>query len=165
MKTKFFKDLVEGGAQFMRHDRGNMETAENVLKHIFTLLPTNVRIQEEIRVEGKGLEDTAAGSVHREEVDRIIAKHKQEVADIKEELRALHASEAERLLLLKEVEKLQQDLARRAKEVLELKQGLDEIKKAQEQAAKSQEEWRSARRAEEMVWSNLLSMMAIALLA
>ncbi|KAF5344097.1 hypothetical protein D9758_008875 [Tetrapyrgos nigripes] len=40
LKAKFMKDLVEGGAHFMRHDR-SMEGDRKVLKHILTLASTN----------------------------------------------------------------------------------------------------------------------------
>ncbi|KAJ7922201.1 P-loop containing nucleoside triphosphate hydrolase protein, partial [Mycena leptocephala] len=85
LKAKFFWSLVAGGACFMRSDR-TIEAVRAVLGHIFTLLPTNVLIQEEIRVEGKSLEDTAVGSVHREEVERIIAQHTKEMGDLKAEM-------------------------------------------------------------------------------
>ena len=38
-----------------------------------------VKIQKEIREAGKCLDETDAGSVHREEVERTIAQHKQEL--------------------------------------------------------------------------------------
>src|SRR6266498_2552244 len=106
LKTRFFKELVDGGAHFMRHERGNMETGHKVLGHIFTLLPTNVRIQEEIRKEGKSLEATAAGSVHSQEIERMIAKQKEVVAGIQEEIKAIQANNtAEREAMKEELDK------------------------------------------------------------
>src|SRR5258705_11981690 len=85
LKATAFKDLIEGGARFARHDRtrGNPQT---VVRRIFMLTPRHVRLVEEIREEAKSLENTAAGSVRREQVERIIAQHRKEMADIQAEL-------------------------------------------------------------------------------
>ncbi|KAJ7780608.1 P-loop containing nucleoside triphosphate hydrolase protein [Mycena maculata] len=133
LKSKFFRDLVGGGARFMRHDR-TAESAQKVLGHIFTLVPTNVQIQEEIRVQGKSLEDTAAGSMRREEVEEIMARHKQEVADLKAEMATIRRNDEEaRRELEAERDKLQQELARWQSEISVLKKGLDDEKNWREQ--------------------------------
>ncbi|KAJ6536247.1 P-loop containing nucleoside triphosphate hydrolase protein, partial [Mycena capillaripes] len=85
LKAKFFKPFVDGGARFMRHNL-TIESAHAVLEHVHTLVPTNVGIVNEIRIEGKKLEDTAAGSVRREEVDQLIAKHKEVVAELQAQM-------------------------------------------------------------------------------
>ncbi|KAJ3508731.1 hypothetical protein NLJ89_g5594 [Agrocybe chaxingu] len=132
LKTRFFKDLVDGGACFMQHDR-TIESAREVLGHILPLPPAVAQIQTEIREEGKTLEDTSAGSVHREEVDRIIANHKKEVADLKAEMDSLKESNtAARRELEQERAKLQADLARWENERSELQKGLGEEKKSRE---------------------------------
>jgi hypothetical protein len=96
LKSGAFKDLVDGGSRFMRYDR-TVESAGKVLGHILTLMPANIHIQEEIRRDHKRLEDTAPGSVHREEVECIIAKHVKEVDDLRAELVATRtANEAMR---------------------------------------------------------------------
>ena len=124
LKTKFFKELVDRGARFMRYDC-TAECAHEVLKHIFTLVPTNVQIQHEIRVEGKSLEDTAAGSVHREEVERIIAKHEEELAELRVEMEKVMIHNAEfRRELEAERTQARQHLERWEKEKSELKDGL-----------------------------------------
>lgn len=132
LKESFFSDLVNGGACFMRHDR-TIVSALQVLAYIFTLAPSIVRIQEEIRVEGKELEDTEAGSLHREEVEQLIAKHKKEMAELREELDAIKESN---IIAKLEMElaraKLQSHLERWENERSELKRGLDEERKARE---------------------------------
>ena len=52
LKSKFFARLVEGGAQFMRHDR-TVESTRKVLRHIMIMsMPlTTIQIQTEIREE------------------------------------------------------------------------------------------------------------------
>jgi len=132
LKNVVFKELVDGGAKFMRHKFGNMKTARDVLEHIFTLLPTHIAIQKEIRVEGKVLEDTAAGSVHRDEIEQMIAKHKEELASLRQEMKANQAENAaERQELKKGLEQLNEKLERREKERLELKEGLEPTRKQQ----------------------------------
>jgi hypothetical protein len=132
IKLKFFKDLFDGGAHFMRHNR-TIESARNVLGHILTLVPTNVQIQEEIRLEGKRLEDTAAGSVQREEVERMIAKHKAEVEELRVELVAMKTSDAAaRRELEEERSKLQAVLARWETEKSDLKRGMDHERERRE---------------------------------
>ncbi|KAK2466545.1 hypothetical protein APHAL10511_001407 [Amanita phalloides] len=131
LKTIFFKDLVEGGARFMRHDR-TIESACDILRHISMLVPKNVQLQEEIRVEGRTLENTSAGSVHREEVDRIIAKHNEEMLELKGELQTMRSgNSALRQQLEEERDKLQLQIARWEAEKEELKLGLSKAKEAQ----------------------------------
>ncbi|KAJ6562431.1 P-loop containing nucleoside triphosphate hydrolase protein [Mycena capillaripes] len=132
LKSKFFNDLVDGGARFMRHDR-TAESASEVLKHIFTLVPTNVRIQEEMRVEDKTLEETAAGSVRREQVERLMAKHKEEMSELKAEMgRTRKSDKAERRALEKELANLRQESARWQDEIAALKKGLDDERSSRE---------------------------------
>ena len=118
LRSKFFKDLVAGGARFMRHDCTQIESAKQVLAHVLTLAPAVVQIQEEIRVRGKTLEDTEAGSVHREEVERIISKHKKEVSELKAEMNVIKESNvAARAELEEERKKLQEQLQRWEQEI------------------------------------------------
>jgi len=122
----FFKELVGGGAKFMRHEFGNMETARDVLEHIFTLRPTDFAIQKEMRVEGKVLEETTAGSVHRDEIEQLIAKHREDVANLREEMKMIPAEKVvDSQAMRKEAEQLDEKLARIEKERLALREGLD----------------------------------------
>lgn len=127
--SKFFQPLVQGGATFMRHIR-TLDGAQKVLEHIFTLAPTKVQITKEIREEGKSLEETAAGSVHREEVERLIAKHKKELAGLQAEIIALKSSDSEmRRELSTEKAEMQRDLASWEEEIAKLSRGLEDEKK------------------------------------
>ncbi|KAJ4490086.1 P-loop containing nucleoside triphosphate hydrolase protein, partial [Lentinula aciculospora] len=121
LKSTFFSNIVAGGARFMRHDRSTQSALE-VIAHISTLAPTDVQIQEEIRISGKGLEDTAAGSVHREEVERVLAKHRQEIASLGNEINAIRQdNESLKKELEEEKAELQQRLERWESEKAELK--------------------------------------------
>ncbi len=132
LKSTAFRDLVDGGACFMRHDR-TLESAQRVLQHILTLMPANVQIQKEIRLDGRSLENTSAGSVYREEMEKIIAKHNREVEELKSELAAVSESN---VILRQELEeeraRLQRELARWETEMSALKNGLDGVKRSQE---------------------------------
>ncbi|KAF8680685.1 hypothetical protein AX14_004503 [Amanita brunnescens Koide BX004] len=164
LKSKFFKDLIDGGARFMQHDQ-SLGSAQEVLKHVFTLSPTNVKIQEEIRVEGKSLEDTAAGSVHRKEVEDLIAKHRKEVSELKaemDEVRNTNATLAQDLKV--ERDKLERKLKEWESERDDLKKGLDQEKQAVAQLKvdaevekKNQEQWRQDK---ERDWTNRLDSQA-----
>ncbi|KAK2459340.1 hypothetical protein APHAL10511_008643, partial [Amanita phalloides] len=158
LKTRFFKDLVEGHARFMPHNL-TLESARNVLRHISTLNPTNIQIQEEIRLQGKTLENTAAGSMRREEVERIVAEHDKEMKGLKDELDAMRRGNS---VLRQELEeervRLQRELARWENEKAELKKGLDGARKAQEQfradAAKEKEKRERWRQDQEHKWKS-----------
>jgi len=121
LESLFFKALVDGGACLMRHNR-TMETACDVFDHVFRLLPTNVQIQEEIRLQGKSLQETAAGSIHGAELERLKVKHQKQIENLERGLKK--EAEVSNKLLQDEVENLRRQLAQRNKEVLELGQGL-----------------------------------------
>jgi chromosome segregation ATPase len=126
LRTTAFRDLLQGGAQFMRHDR-TLESALKMVGRILTFTPRDIRIVEEIRKEGKALEETEAGSVRREEVERLVAKHKQEVKELKAQMAAVRGhNEAMRREMKEEKRKLQQQLARWETERAELKKGLED---------------------------------------
>lgn len=87
LKSNFLQPLVQEGAKFMRHNR-TLDSAQRVLDHIVTLVPTTVRIAEEIRAEGKSLEEIASGSMHLGEVNLLIIKHREEIARFQAEMDA-----------------------------------------------------------------------------
>ncbi|KAF8727249.1 hypothetical protein AX14_007446 [Amanita brunnescens Koide BX004] len=133
LKSQYFKELVQGGARFMQHDR-SLLSAQEVLMHVLTLVPTNVRIQEEIRVDGKNLGDTAAGSVHRMEVEALITKHRKELDELKAEMDEVKNTNAALARELKEEQdEMQQKLKVWESERNELKMDLDKSKMTVEQ--------------------------------
>ena len=126
LKSKFFAKLVEGGAQFMRHDC-TVKSARKVLRHILPMLPTVTLIQTQIRDQGLSLIETAAGSVHSKEVEKALANYKKEIADLKAEMETvIKSNNAARQELEKELAGLQKSLAAREQEHAELKMGLEE---------------------------------------
>ncbi|PPQ76188.1 hypothetical protein CVT26_009362 [Gymnopilus dilepis] len=133
LKENFFSKFVAGGARFMRHDR-TIESALRVLAHVNTLAPRHVRIQEEIVLEGKKLEETEAGGIRKEELAQLIEKHQREVAELKEALKAVTKENTlARLELALEQEKMKNLVAQWERERFELTKGLDEEKRARQE--------------------------------
>ena len=126
LQSNFFKELLQGGALFMRNDRTS-KSAVALLDHVFNkLTPVTTQIQIEMGKEGKSLIDTAAGGVQQEEIARIVAKHKKEIADLRAELDTIKQSNvAARRELEQERAKLRQQLARWESEKAQLKEGID----------------------------------------
>jgi len=95
---------------------------------------TAVWISRELGRQKIVLEKTAAGSVQREEVEWMIAKHKQEVAEIEEEMRAAKDyNAATKQALEKERVEMQKKLAKWETERTELRRGLDEARSSWKQ--------------------------------
>ena len=118
-----FKDIVAKGGHFMRHNHTD-ESARQVLGWI---------LQKEFE-EGKGLEDTNAKYVRQEEVDRLIIKHKQEVANIRAEMEAVKENYKEAMKELgEERAKLQKESKKWEVERLDLQKGLERERKSREQ--------------------------------
>jgi hypothetical protein len=133
LKETFFKQLVDCGACFMRHDR-TFRSAQDVLRHILPLVPMDTLIGKEIVDDGKNLDQTAAGSVHSKDVEEIIAKHKNEMAGLTEEIVVTRkTNKALARELLTERAKLKDKLAKWENERLELKKGLEDKKNARVQ--------------------------------
>ena len=89
LQSNFFKELLQGGALFMRNDRTS-KSAVALLDHVFNkLAPVTTQIQIEMGKEGKSLIDTVAGGVQQEEIARMLSG-----AEVTPEARA----QADRLL-------------------------------------------------------------------
>ena len=130
LKSNFFAKLVEGGAQFMRHDR-TVESTRKVLRHILPISPTITQIQTEIRKEGKSLMETAAGSLCSKEEEQVITRYKMEITDLAAEMATVKESnKAARQEIERELAELRNLLAirERERERVEamLKKGLEE---------------------------------------
>ena len=133
LKSNFFRKLVEGGAQFMRHDR-TVESSRKVLRHILPMPPTITQFQKEIREDGKSLTETSAGSLYSQEVEMVLAKYKKNIADITEEISYVKESnEAIRKELEEELAKLRSSLRWWEQEQEELNKGLNEERELRKQ--------------------------------
>lgn len=132
LQSNFFKEVIQGGARFLRHNR-TPKSAAALLSYVLNLVPVTTQIQIEMGKEGKSLVDTAAGGVQQEEIERVVAKHKKEIADLKAELETIKQSNtAARRELEEERAKLRQQLARWESEKAELKEGIDKERSARQ---------------------------------
>jgi len=105
----------------MRHDR-TRESALRVIGRISTFTPKNTRIAEEIRADGKTIEDTEAGSVRREELDHLIVQRNKDVAKLNAEKANIpKGDKAMRKEVEEDIEDLQQQLDRAQTELAELR--------------------------------------------
>jgi hypothetical protein len=155
LKENYFKQLVDCGACFMRHDR-TFQSAQDVLRHILPLVPTDTLIGKEIVDDGKDLDETAAGSVH---VEVTVAKHKNEMAELTGEIVVIRkTNKALARELLTERAKLEEKLAKWENERFELKKALEDEKnamvqlKADAEAEKGRyEKWRQEKEHELIV--------------
>ena len=143
LKSKFFKKLVDGGANFMRHDC-TVESTRKVLRHILPMPPTITQIQTEIRKEGKSLSETSAGTVRSKEVEEAIAKYKKEIEDLKEKLVAVEENNNNaRQEFEEDIAKLRKSLDARKQEQEELKMGLDEERELRKRLEMQANEFRA----------------------
>ena len=166
LRNKAFADIVAGGGCFMRHDR-TAESARNVLKQIIPLPPTNVKIQDEILVQGKTLEETSVGSVQSKEVVALITKHKEELQDVRDEMKEAQRKDDQALNELREErDNLEKKLASWQEQQLALKKGLEEETESRkkleseitEEKAKNQRHEQSAERnwTQQLEWQGKL---------
>ena len=126
----------------MQHNR-TVEQAHEVLKYIFTLDPTYVKLADELGRQKIPFEETAAGSVQREEVERTIAEHRKEVEQLQAEMRAVKDdNEAIKRELEVERAEMQKKLVKWETELEELRGGLDEEREAREQQEENSE-WKA----------------------
>ncbi|KAF5388966.1 hypothetical protein D9757_005041 [Collybiopsis confluens] len=154
LKTNFCLKLAQGGAAFMRHNR-TKSSAQQVLRHILNLAPTDVQITKEIRVEGKALQDTAAGAVQKVNVDALIAKQKAEVAELHEEIKTMkEANDEIRSELAKQKAEMQIKIDRLEKERTELFDGLASERKARKVLDDTIQQERNDRIKQEQDWKN-----------
>lgn len=133
MKVQFFKDFVQGGARFMRHDR-TQRSARALLSPLCSIDPVITQLQTEMGNEGKSLVDTAAGAAQQDEINRIVSKNKEEISDLKAELEKVKESNyVARRELEEDRTRLLQELARWQREKAQLQEGLDKGRSARQQ--------------------------------
>lgn len=96
----FFKPLLDGGAQLVRHDKG-ITSAQSIVNYLIHKDPTKLLIQEELD-DGLALEETSSGAVIHEEIIALQKKHAAEMLALKQEMEA--AANARHSELLAELE-------------------------------------------------------------
>jgi hypothetical protein len=84
-EDKFFKPVLDKGAQIVRHDN-TPETARAILSHVIENTPLPLRIQTELVDQGKNLSETAAGAELNRELMEQIKKHELEMKELQKEM-------------------------------------------------------------------------------
>uniref|UniRef100_A0A0W0EUU7 G domain-containing protein n=1 Tax=Moniliophthora roreri TaxID=221103 RepID=A0A0W0EUU7_MONRR len=118
---KFFKPVLEKGAQIFRHDNA-CETACAILLHLIENEPLPLRIQTELVDQGKNLSETAAGAELNRELMEQIRKHEHEMRELQKEMQdAIQQKDEEtRKELEAETKKLQVEMNRIRSDAQEL---------------------------------------------
>ena len=118
-----FKPLIDAGVQLFRwHDK---ESAQSIVNYLIRKGQTKLQIQAELD-EGKTLEETAAGSVLKEEMTTLVEKHKIEMQALQEEIEA--ATKAKQAELLAELEK---ERLKTEQQMLKIQEDLNTLKQQQ----------------------------------
>ncbi|KAK7032288.1 hypothetical protein VNI00_013247 [Paramarasmius palmivorus] len=149
-EDKFFKPVLDKGAQIVRHDN-TPETARAILSHVVENTPLPLRIQTELVDQGKNLSETAAGAELNRELMEQIRKHEVEMKELQKEMQdAIRQKDEEtRMELAAEKKKLQDEMDRiqddsrklasdYADEKAEMKRRMDEMKQVAEAQANRQ---------------------------
>ncbi|EMD33879.1 hypothetical protein CERSUDRAFT_125649 [Gelatoporia subvermispora B] len=90
-----FKPVLDKGARMVRHDN-TCESAQAILNLLVNKKPRVLRIQKELVEEHKDISQTAAGVELERELAALAAKHREELAQVKQEMReALLAKDME----------------------------------------------------------------------
>ncbi|KAG0699562.1 P-loop containing nucleoside triphosphate hydrolase protein, partial [Suillus ampliporus] len=87
-KNKFFKPVLEKGAQLLRHE-GTLESAHTILRYLINKHPAVLRIQQEIIDEHKPIEKTAAGSELRRALNQQAERHNEEISNLRADMAAM----------------------------------------------------------------------------
>ena len=85
LRTKLFKQALEGGAQVVRH-QNTAESAHNIIQKILRKHPAALQIQRELVDERKDIVDTAAGKTIKLELEEQIRRREAELREVREEM-------------------------------------------------------------------------------
>ena len=78
LSSDFFKPILDGGAQMVRH-HNSTESAHDVVRRITAMdCPVVLRIQQELVDEHKGIVDTSAGKAIKRQLDEQFREHEDE---------------------------------------------------------------------------------------
>ena len=84
----FFKPALEKGARMMRHNN-TVESAHRIIRSLLGMKPQVLAVQHEVVDENKSVSETAAGQDLRGELERQLAKHKEDIQSIRDEMAKL----------------------------------------------------------------------------
>lgn len=147
LKTKFWKGMLDHGAQIERHDN-TTAGARRIMSQLLGRSPITLHLQDQLVNQGKKLETTDAGIAVNEEFNVELRRIKEEMAETVENLRkgqdeamkAAYQSQHEELQAQsRKFEEAQKQLSDdRTKETAELKKQLEDAAK---QSGKTTEDY------------------------
>ena len=85
LSSRFFKQVLEKGAQMVRH-LGTTETAHGVIRKIAMKSPVALQIQQELVDEHRDLIHTAAGRAVNQELAEQMRQHQAELQKVREDM-------------------------------------------------------------------------------
>ena len=120
LSSKFFKPVLDKGAQMVRH-HNTVESAHDIIRMIIKNHPGVLQIQREPVDEQMAIADTAAGDVVSKEINALVRKHQMEMEKVREDmLQAMkEKDEVTRRELEEEREKMQEMMKEFKKEEAE----------------------------------------------
>ena len=77
LTTKFFKPVLDKGAQLVRH-YNTPQSAHDIIRRIMRNQPAALQIQRELVGEGKDIIDTTASEAINKELNKQIRHHQAE---------------------------------------------------------------------------------------
>jgi len=85
-EDKFFKPVLDKGAQIVRHDNTS-ENARAILLHLIQNRPLPLMIQTELVDQRKSISETAAGAELNRELMEQIKRHEREMRELQQEMK------------------------------------------------------------------------------
>lgn len=101
LKDDFWKDMINSGSKVFRYTN-TKRSAASIIPELVGNEPEKLDIQVELVEEGKDLVDTGAGACVNADLEKIKAKHEQELSFIQEEMEDLALGKKLRDLPLEE---------------------------------------------------------------
>ena len=141
LTTKFFKQVIDKGAQLARHQNTTQSTYD-IIRRIMKNQPVVLQIQRELVDEHKDIIDTAAGDAVNKEIKEQIKRHQAEMKAVQEEmLQALKDKDEEtRKEMEEESRRLQEQMDRMKKDSEGMASNYQEEKKRMEDAMREMQE-------------------------
>lgn len=85
---QLFKPVLDKGAQMIRHNN-TLQSAQAVVAHFIKKSPQVLRIQQELVIDKKDINQTAAGMELHDGLEALKKKHEGEIEEVRKEMRKL----------------------------------------------------------------------------
>ena len=110
LSGNFFKPVLDKGARIARHD-DTVQSAHDIIRGIMKKNPLVLRIQRELVDQHKDIADTAAGKIVNGELDEQTGRHQAELREVREGMaQALKKKDDEMKQGLEQARRLQEQM-------------------------------------------------------